>query len=344
MALFVTNIEQPFRKTLEDRQKHALDRQHNNSVLTGTSKWLHQKQSFVRMISNAKIENGFKLVPKNNEFTRTQGIVGLNTQLSNIVMVEKEPTFDEEIRKLWILNGSLATGKEFNNLRSGFSELYSNIRNVPNPGITDISIQNKGAFGSVREATIKYSCFCLEHLEMLEMLYMTPGIACFLEWGWSILPDGNINPYKMDIDIIKKMDTCVLREIQRLAKAAGGHYDALKGVISNFTWSQNDNGGFDCTTTMVSMADTFLSADTKSMSRGMKGNVIEVNDSGKLEDKGKEKPRTNIDYVFEEIYRQMDDAGAGVTFFYNDETSEFESNQIVAPITQTNPIITTIAR
>jgi murein DD-endopeptidase MepM/ murein hydrolase activator NlpD len=333
MALFVTNIEQPFRKTLEDRQKHAIDRLHTNSVLTGTSRWMHQKQSFVRLISNAKIEDGFTLTPKNNEFNIIPNDFRktvVNIQDTNIVMVEKVPTFNEEIRKQWILNGSLAKGKEFNDMRSGFSELYSNIRNVPNPGIIDINIKNKGAFGSVREATINYTCFCVEHLEILEMLYMTPGVACFLEWGWSLLPDGNINPYKMDIDITRKMDTCVLREVQRLVKAAGGHYDALKGVVSNFTWKQNDKGGFDCSTTMVSMADTFLSADIKTMSRGMIGKSIELGDDGKIENEGKNKPRTNIDYVFEEIYRWMDNAPGGSAFFYNDKSnsSTLDSSKI----------------
>jgi hypothetical protein len=54
----------------------------------------------------------------------------------------------------------------------------------PMPGITNLSIQNKGAYGSLRQATVTFQCWDVKQLEMLEMLYMRPGYTVLLEWGW----------------------------------------------------------------------------------------------------------------------------------------------------------------
>lgn len=320
MALFVTNIEETIRQTIEERQKNANNRLHDKFRLTDISKWLYQKQSFVRLTSNAKIENGYIFEPMNAAldvlYSYNQGTLTIN----NNQLGTNTITYDDNIRKSWILNGMLVSTGSVDNMRSGFNQMYSNIRNTPHPGIVDVSISNKGAFGSVREANIKYTCHNIEQLEMLEMLYMTPGVACLLEWGWSILPNGELNNYLMDVDFMTKMDSCVLKEINNRIKASGGHYDALKGVITNFKWTQRQDGGFDCETTLVSMADTFLSADTKSMSRGKKWKSIEVVDNAIKQ--GDEKPVTNVEYVWNQIYERLDEIGSNDIYYYENGTEK----------------------
>jgi hypothetical protein len=56
---------------------------------------------------------------------------------------------------------------------------------VPMPGIIDANIRTKSAYGSLREAKVNFVCHNQRQLEVLEMLYMRPGYAVLLEWGWS---------------------------------------------------------------------------------------------------------------------------------------------------------------
>ena len=45
----------------------------------------------------------------------------------------------------------------------------------PMPGITNVQIQSKGAYGSLQEATVTFKCWDIKQLEDLELLYMSPG-------------------------------------------------------------------------------------------------------------------------------------------------------------------------
>jgi len=76
----------------------------------------------------------------------------------------------------------------FNIKRKGFSKLGASygdpiIRGdakdgygiVPMPGIIDMNIRTKSAYGSLREAKVNFVCHNLRQLEILELLYMRPG-------------------------------------------------------------------------------------------------------------------------------------------------------------------------
>ena len=62
------------------------------------------------------------------------------------------------------------------------------------PGITDINVRTKSAYGSLREAKVNFECHNRRQLEVLEMLYMRPGYMVILEWGWNpyIKNDGTL--------------------------------------------------------------------------------------------------------------------------------------------------------
>ena len=81
-------------------------------------------------------------------------------------------------------------------LRGAFNNTYIGDRKVSIAGITGITVKNKGDLGSIREAEIKWTCFDDDEFNKLQQLYMTPGITCLLEWGWSLKSDGNIVPMK----------------------------------------------------------------------------------------------------------------------------------------------------
>ena len=66
---------------------------------------------------------------------------------------------------------------------------------VPMPGIIDVDIRTKTAYGSLREARVNFTCHNRRQLEVLELLYMRPGFPILLEWQWSpfISNEGRIN-------------------------------------------------------------------------------------------------------------------------------------------------------
>lgn len=162
-----------------------------------------------------------------------------------------------------------------NNIRSGLG--YR-----PKIGITGISVDTKGKVGALRKATINLRAFTLEQLQLIQTLYMVPGVYLFMEWGWSIYPNNftenhpvsteniekekiNINnvtfvPNNIQIDFFSPADDeKIIGQIDAHRKTTHGHYDAMFGVVSNFNWSMNDAGEFDITINLVSQSSSFLS-------------------------------------------------------------------------------------
>ena len=56
---------------------------------------------------------------------------------------------------------------------------------VPMPGIIEANIRTKTAYGSLREAQVNFVCHNRRQLDVLEILYMRPGMPILLEWQWS---------------------------------------------------------------------------------------------------------------------------------------------------------------
>jgi hypothetical protein len=193
--------------------------------MTGTHAW-NTRQNWVRMTSNVR----FKETPR--QFQYGHSIMGGTA------------------RKI------LSTGTKI-----GYS--YDSNRNVPMPGITKVSVDFKGSQGGLRETKVSFVCWNLTQLSEMEMLYMSLGKTCVVEWGWSVTPNGD------SVLPLLSEDECALGQgpfqkiiLDRQAEMSGC-YDAVKGLISNFNWSMNDDGGFDCDTTIMSMAEVILGTDIK---------------------------------------------------------------------------------
>lgn len=142
----------------------------------------------------------------------------------------------------------------------------------PMPGITSVQINNKSAYGSLREATVSFYAWDKHQLEELEVLFMRPGYSVFLDWGWSMYlnhdPNGKngLNSYPDNISIknfdvltpdvfnnIKETD--LYNIIDNSIEKNLGNYDAMLGFVKNFSWQLMPNGGFNCTTTLISRGE-----------------------------------------------------------------------------------------
>jgi hypothetical protein len=129
----------------------------------------------------------------------------------------------------------------------------------PMPGITSVEIHNKGAYGSLRQATVNFQCWDIKQLEILETLYMRPGYTVLLEFGRNTyFENGKINPirYKDDFFTQQNVDLhSYLNDLHKRAVDSKGHYDSLFGYITNYAWNARGDGGYDCKTEIISTGE-----------------------------------------------------------------------------------------
>ena len=183
-------------------------------------------------------------------------------KLSSSVNIDGSP----ELAKSNILIG----GTLFNNkLRAGVGvdsnnayALNNNILGIrPMPGITSVTIDNVGAYGSIRKATINFQCWDIKQLEDLEKLYMRPGYTVLLEFGRStylnskgslsvVNDDSTFFTTSIDGDLQDYLNKLYRKSIEN-----EGNYDAFFGYIINYSWNARADGGYDCKTEIISTGE-----------------------------------------------------------------------------------------
>ena len=130
----------------------------------------------------------------------------------------------------------------------------------PMPGITGVQINSLGQFGQLKEATITFNCWDRSQITELELLFMRPGFTALLEWGHSIYAKGEGEFVKTPQTIGSFFDTGTTKEqlyteIKELRKQSGYNYEGMFGFIKNFSWKYRPDGGYDCTTNIVSIGE-----------------------------------------------------------------------------------------
>jgi len=131
---------------------------------------------------------------------------------------------------------------------------------VPMPGIIDAQIRTKTAYGSLRDAQVKFVCHNRRQLDILETLYMRPGMPILLEWGWSkyISNDGkreNYFPYLWEWFDKNENINNINKLIHKRIELSSGNYDGFVGYVKNFEIVSRPDGGYDCTTDLAAMGE-----------------------------------------------------------------------------------------
>ena len=135
---------------------------------------------------------------------------------------------------------------------------------VPMPGIVDANIRTKSAYGSLREAQVNFVCHNRRQLEILERLYMRPGFMLLLEWQWTpyINNNGKIEKQRKTLSSKNGIfwdDTSTFDQMQKQIHAykelTGGNYDGFLGLCKNFSFKATTNGGYECTTEIISTGE-----------------------------------------------------------------------------------------
>lgn len=130
----------------------------------------------------------------------------------------------------------------------------------PMPGITGVQIRAINRFGVLKESTITFNCWDISQLQELEYLYMRPGFSALLEWGHSIYYK-DVNNFVTTPSTVQSMFSqgatkeSIYKEIEKLKKQSGQNYDGIFGFIKNFSWKYRQDGGYDCTTTLISIGE-----------------------------------------------------------------------------------------
>jgi hypothetical protein len=134
---------------------------------------------------------------------------------------------------------------------------------VPMPGITGFAVTSLNYQGVLRGATVEFKANSIEQLSDLESLFLRPGFSILLEWGHSLYLDTTsentkvVNNIKTVGDDFFNFDNkeAVVEKIKELRDTSTFNYEAIFGVIKNFTWSYAKNGEYDCKIDIISKGD-----------------------------------------------------------------------------------------
>lgn len=198
---------------------------------------------------------------------------------------QKPPTDSGALAKQFILCGGtmqLATGEDGksrltftgdSNLGAAGYGLDGTYGYRPRPGITKVQVKTKDTFGCIMEATVNFTVYSLDDLEAVDKLYFKPGMSALLEWGHSVYVLNNgeqtqiskprlfeldkffssKDPYE---DINKRLQDWradIDSEGNRKSSPQfDGNYEAMFGLVTNFSWSFNNDGSYSCTVKLLS--------------------------------------------------------------------------------------------
>ena len=284
MSIFTHTFPLYVRQQLEDRSNILISGNDINTKgrIQGTTKYpagafytnTVERQCVIRMCSGVDLNK-----------------IGEKEILAN--KKERDNWRRENLARNWILEGGMPISKETQDglgkviPRGGFNaSLHQGIANqgfssygdpmtrsdakdgygiVPMPGIIDAQIKVKSAYGSLREGKVNFVCHNRRQLEILELLYMRPGYPILLEYGWT----PHIKTSMKTKNISKSNDFFIMNEffsaqssmpelndaILKKKQEAGGNYDAHLGVCKNFEIKAREDGGYDCSTTIISMGE-----------------------------------------------------------------------------------------
>ena len=274
-------IGAPFDKYILDQlnvrsKKNALETRTNEDVL-----YLANKMSWTRLVSSIRI------APAGN-----QTFQQFYANLFDGEVVPGGYSNPESLAQNWILQaGTSQLVDKQTNLRFGLGPngayglggLQQGYR--PMPGIESLTIDSKGTLGSLREASINFKVWNIVQLNIVEALYFRLGYTMLLEWGHVNYFDNKekFQTNSVDntpLDIFDKTQFNGKEDIQQAItkknKQSNGNYDGMLGTVTNFYYSFNQDGGFDCNIKLVglgSVIDTVRINQTYTMPKLLQNKI-----------------------------------------------------------------------
>jgi hypothetical protein len=205
-------------------------------------RWNNANNAFLRLSSGVNVSETF--VKNNLELSSN---VYKGNLLAKHFKLFAAQTYDSASGKY---NFTKGVGYNFNSSYGFTSPEYTSYGLVPPPGITSATIKSLNR-GSLREATVNIKCHNLQQFQIIEALYLRLKYSLLLEWGHSMYfnNDGELTQSTHDLsDLFLNggiNQTLILERIQTEREASDGNYDAFFGLVTNFDWTINPDGGYD---------------------------------------------------------------------------------------------------
>ena len=285
----------------------------NISYLTNQTAW-------VRLVSSVNInaKNGMdQLSDDMSYFKNTLGISDLKTP--------------EDLAKKYMLFGGTTQyiNENQNKLRFGLGQdgAYGMLGEQeinkfgyrPMPGISDVKIETQGRLGSVRMATINFKVWDKMQLDVMDALYFKLGYTMLLEWGHTVYISQDANsPVQFNYSEFYAIDpfqSGITKEKLNLQLAQNsrktqGNYDGMLGIVSNFNFSFNQEGGYDCSLKIIGL--------------GSIGDSLKINNPSSLPDVVKSEVRAYLDLINK---KQQEAAAKKAQDSANAQTAVLESDK-----------------
>lgn len=198
----------------------------------------------------------------------------------------------------------------------------------PMPGITSVQIDTQGALGSIRSANINFKVWDKAQLDVIDALYFKLGYTMFLEWGNTVYyktgastisksEDLQIDPFSTTQNTKEQINS----QIQRNIRNSEGNYDGMLGLVTNFNFTFNQEGGYDCT--------------LKIQALGSLGDSIKINHSSSLPSLYVRKVQSAVN---DDYQKKLDEAEKQKNIDFQRETKAYydlinKANEELAKIT-----------
>jgi hypothetical protein len=205
-------------------------------------RWNNSNNAFLRLSSGVNVSEGFVKDKLDLPSDTYKGNL-----LAKHFKLFAAQTYDETSKSY---NFTKGVGYNFNSSYGFASPEYTSYGLVPPPGITSATIKSLNR-GSLREATVNIKCHNLQQFKIIEVLYLRLKYTLLLEWGHSLYFNKTGELTNSTHDLSDEFldggisQTAVLKQIQKEREASDGNYDAFFGLVTNFDWTVNPDGGYD---------------------------------------------------------------------------------------------------
>ena len=212
------------------------------------------------------------------------------------------------------INAPITTMDSFGRFKTGDLGPKSGDVHRGHSGITSISTSFKSH--SIQYVTINWKFWDIRDFEKYKEAFLKHGRVVLVEFGWA----------SNNMITIEKQTTkdpsdllSIFRSTEKQIKGAGGDYYCAMGKIKNYDYKINTNGGFDCTTELVSMGSSLFKGQIDPVTEKKVPEIIAENNSDKTSEALK-----SSNFYFEKYMENLDDnlkraAKKGVQGVYHDD-------------------------
>ena len=246
MSIYLTPIPEEIRRSLHEREESL------------------KKSSVNKSASNTITRDGsdpsYTFYPLGTVYIKLFSPVKTDSMPDGAMLMGGEMSKEDNVWKMKHGFDEMYTSPQFDS--TGKNAKVQNNPFRPMPGIEGLDVSYKGGMRAIREGTIKWSCFSLEDLDRLTPHFLSIGKSVLVEWGWV---DAEVLKNSFDMNEFMDLDASKLyKRMKKKILDSKGNLDMMRGVIKNFEWQLREDGGFDCTTNIVSMGVNITGASTKS--------------------------------------------------------------------------------